>query len=162
MFKTFLLAATALLCAATVAAAQTTQNLAHQPPNGAGIGFLLTDGTVLYQGGSYSDWWKLTPDANGSYVNGTWSRQASLPAGTRLTRSLPAVLADGRLVIAGGEYNEGVFAFTDICAIYDPLANTWTEFPAPKNWGFIGDLASTVLPGGDFLVGRKFDKRMAR
>ena len=161
MFKKSLFAAASLVCLAGAAGAQTMQNLVNQPPDGAGLGFLLTDGTALFQGSSNSDWWKLTPDANGSYVNGTWSQQASLPSGYSPYAFASAVLADGRLVIAGGEYNEGSFAFTDLCAIYDPIANSWTEFAAPKGWGFIGDSPATVLPGGDFLVGRKFNELMA-
>ena len=161
MFRKSLLAAAALLCLAGGAAAQTTQNLVNQPPDGAGVGFLLTDGTALFQGNSNSDWWKLTPDVTGSYVNGTWSKQASLPAGYSPYAFASAVLADGRVVIAGGEYNQGSFAFTNLCAIYDPVANTWTEFPAPTGWGWIGDSPSSVLPNGDFLLGMKFTKAMA-
>src|SRR4029077_8577736 len=59
---------------------QTLQTLASQPPDGAGIGFLLTDGSVIFQGGNFSDWSKLTPDDSGSYLKGTWSQIASLPA----------------------------------------------------------------------------------
>jgi hypothetical protein len=64
-------------------------------------------------------------------------------------------------VIAGGEYNNGNFALTDLCAIYDPAANTWTEFAAPSGWGYIGDSPSAILPDGRFLLGRKLDKRIA-
>ena len=72
-----------------------------------------------------------------------------------------AVLADGRVVIAGGEYNNGQFAFTDLCAIFDPATDKWAKLAPPKGWGFIGDSPSTVLPDGRFLLGRKFDKRIA-
>jgi hypothetical protein len=72
-----------------------------------------------------------------------------------------AVLADGRLLITGGEYNNGVFAFTDLGAVYQPTTNTWTPLNPPKNWDFIGDSPSAVLPNGKFLLGRKFDKRIA-
>ena len=59
--------ATALLAMCGALSAQTLQNLKHQPPEGAGIGFLLTDGTALFQASSNeSDWWKLTPDNTGS------------------------------------------------------------------------------------------------
>ena len=79
--KKTLLAVVLLSALCSVAAAQTIQNLVHQPNNGAGVSYLMTDGTVLTQGGSDSDWWKLTPDNRGSYVNGTWTQVASLPAG---------------------------------------------------------------------------------
>jgi hypothetical protein len=72
-----------------------------------------------------------------------------------------AVLADGRLIIEGGEYNFGSFAFINLGAVYDPAKNTWTNQKPPKGWGFIGDSPSTVLPDGHFLLGSKFDKRIA-
>ena len=47
-------------------------------PNNDGIGtmLLMSDGTVMANGGqgfASKDWYKLTPDATGSYTNGTWS-----------------------------------------------------------------------------------------
>ena len=141
--------------------AQKLQNLVHQPPDGAGIGFLLTDGTAVFQGNSQSDWWKLTPDAFGSYVKGTWSQIASLPSGYVPLYFASAVLADGRLVIVGGEYNSLNFVLTNKAAIYDPAKNTWKPLGHPKGWGYIGDSPSVVLPDGKFMVGRKLDKRMA-
>ncbi len=156
-----LFAAVVFLLSAATLFSQSLQNLAHQPPDGAGIGFLLTDGTVLYQGGAESDWWKLTPDINGSYVNGTWARMASLPAGYVPDAFASAVLADGRLVITGGEYLNNNFTLTNLGAIYDPAKNTWTNLPAPSSWPFIGDSPSAVLPNGLFLVGNKLAKSMA-
>src|SRR6202142_3778986 len=147
-----------LLAAASVSLAQKLQTLVHQPPNGAGIGFLLTDGTVMFQGNSTTDWVKLTPDQSGSYVKGTWSNLASLPSGYSPLYFASAVLADGRLVISGGEYNFGVFAFTNLGAIYDPVANKWTSISHPKGWGFIGDSPSIVLPTGQWLLGEKMTK----
>ena len=96
MPRKILFAAVVFLLSVTTLFSQSLQNLVHQPPDGAGIGFLLTDGTVLYQGGAESDWWKLTPDINGSYVNGTWARMANLPAGYVPDAFASAVLADGR------------------------------------------------------------------
>ena len=65
----------------SLAPAQSLTNLVHQPPDGAIITMQMTDGTVLAQGGGETDWYKLTPDNKGSYVNGTWTKMASLPAG---------------------------------------------------------------------------------
>lgn len=151
----------ALLAMARVAKSQSVKSLVHQPPDGCIFGLLLTDGTVMVQGGSDSDWWKLTPDITGSYLNGTWTQLASLPAGYVPYAFASAVLADGRLLIEGGEYNEGGFSFTDKGEIYDPATDTWTAVSPPRGWGFIGDSPSTVLPSGEFLLGRKFDERMA-
>jgi hypothetical protein len=140
---------------------QTLQTLANQPPDGAGIGFLLTDGSVVFQGGNSSDWFELTPDNSGSYLKGTWSQIASLPAGYAPLYFASAILADGRLVIVGGEYNFGIFVLTNQGAIYDPVANSWTSLAPPAGWDYIGDSPSVVLPNGQFLVGRKLDTQMA-
>ncbi|HEY5049070.1 MAG TPA: hypothetical protein VII49_13730, partial [Rhizomicrobium sp.] len=143
------------------AAAQTVQTLKHQPPDGALITFQLTDGTVMVQGNNETDWYVLTPDNTGSYVNGTWKQVASLPSGYSPLYFASAVLADGRLVISGGEYNFDQFAFTNLGAIFDPVANKWTAIGHPKGWGFIGDSPSSVLPTGQFMVGEKFKKNVA-
>jgi hypothetical protein len=135
--------------------------LAHQPPDGALICFQLTDGAVLCQGFGESDWYKLTPDNTGSYVNGTWAKMANLPAGYVPDAFASAVLGDGRVVITGGEYLNGAFTLTNLGAIYDPKANTWSNLPAPASWKYIGDSPSVVLPNGQFLVGNKLDKSMA-
>jgi hypothetical protein len=152
--------ALSLLCA-SFSAAQTLKTLAHQPPNGAGIGFLLTDGTVIYQSNTPSDWYKLTPDNFGSYQQGTWTKVASLPAGYSPDAFASAVLADGRLVVVGGEYNFGSFALTNQGAIYDPNLNKWTSLTPPSFWPFIGDSPSVVLPNGKYLVGNKLVKQLA-
>jgi len=155
IFLTFL-----LLAVSGLSLGQTVQALKHQPPDGAGIAFLLTDGTVMAQGRGAS-WDLLTPDKSGSYVNGTWKQLASLPAGYAPSAFASAVLADGRLIIEGGEYNNGSFAFTNLGAVYDPVKNKWTAQKPPQGWGFIGDSPSAVLPNGHFLLGSKFDKRVA-
>ncbi|HKF02579.1 MAG TPA: hypothetical protein VKB49_09700 [Candidatus Sulfotelmatobacter sp.] len=161
MPRKFLLLAVVLVFSAANLFSQSIQNLVHQPPDGAGIGFLLTDGTVLYQGNAESDWWKLTPDINGSYLNGTWAKMANLPSGYVPDAFASAVLADGRVVIVGGEYLNGNFTLTNLGAIYDPAKNTWTNLPAPKAWPYIGDSPSVVLPNGLYLVGNKLAESMA-
>lgn len=143
------------------AVAQTIQRLAHQSPDGAGICFQLTDGSVMCQGGRESDWYKLTPDVTGSYVNGSWTRAANLPSGYVPDAFASAVLTDGRLVITGGEYLNNNFTLTNLGAIYDPKANTWTNLPAPASWKYIGDSPSIVLPNGNYMVGNKLAKSMA-
>src|SRR5437773_2363475 len=76
--------ATVMLGCTVIAGAQVSQGivstgtwqpLANQPTfltAGAVIPILLTDGSVMVQdNGNYlstNHWWKLTPDANGSYV----------------------------------------------------------------------------------------------
>ena len=162
MLKKLSLAVTVVLLAFTsVSLAQTLQTLVHQPPNGAYLPFLLTDGTVMCQGNNSATWSKLTPDSSGSYLNGTWSQLASLPSGYSPDDFASSVLADGRVVIVGGEYNFGSFTLTNLGAIYNPVANTWTSLPPPTGWDFIGDSPSAVVPDGKFLIGNKLDKRVA-
>jgi len=150
-----------LLALASLAPAQTLTNLVHPPPGGANLAFQLTDGTIMCQADRQQDWYKLTPDINGNYVNGIWSKLASLQAGYVPDAFTSAVLADGRLVIIGGEYNNGQFTLTNQGSVYDPIANTWTPLPPPPGWDFIGDSPGTVLPDGRFLVGRKLDMQVA-
>src|SRR5579885_2439196 len=124
----------------------------NAPPASVGAMLLLTDGRVLVHSepncngctGNYSNWWTLTPDNTGSYVNGTWKQVASLPPGYSPLYMAEAVMIDGRVVIEGGEYNFGSFAFTNLGAGYDPVANTWTMIDPPAGWGFIGDSPSAV------------------
>ena len=153
--------AAAFISAPGLASAQSVVQLKNQAPQGALVELQLTDGTVMVQGGNENTWFRLTPDNTGSYVNGTWTQLASLPSGYDPLYFASAVLADGRVVIAGGEYNFGSFAFTNLSAIYDPLKNAWTNLKHPKGWKNIGDSPSAVLPNGEFMVGQKFTKRVA-
>jgi len=143
--------------------AQTLVSLNHSMPGGAQITLQLTDGTVMAQSASDdAQWYKLTPDITGSYVNGSWTKMASLPSGYSPEAFASAVLADGRLLIEGGEYNPANnFALTNLGAIYDPLANTWTAVPAPKGFPYIGDSSSLVLPDGRYVLGEKLNTKMA-
>lgn len=160
--KSLLSVTTLLVAFSTFSPAQTLRSLTNQPPQGAGLGFLLTDGTLMFQGGgNESNWWKLTPDNFGHYVNGTWSQLASLPSGYSPDAFASAVLADGRVLIEGGEYNFGQFTLTNMGAIYDPTANTWTVVNPPSGWQYIGDSPSAVLPSGKFLMGQKITTNMA-
>jgi hypothetical protein len=90
-------------------------------PFNAGAMLQLTDGTVMVhdQGPKNSgsrNWWRLTPDINGSYLNGTWSKLAPLPDGYAPLYFACAVLADGRVIIEGGEYNNGQEVFSPTSA----------------------------------------------
>ncbi len=138
--------------------------ITHQPPVGMQMAFLMTDGTVLAQTYSASTWYRYTPDSTGGYSDGTWAQVATLPAGYGPTAFASAVLADGRLAISGGEYNtpgQYDLQLTNLGAVYDPIANTWTAIGHPKGWGWIGDSPASVLPDGRFLVGQKLTKQDA-
>src|SRR5579872_63767 len=143
--------------------AQSWQPLKHQPTFPSPFNaFLLTDGTIMVQDSDASDWWRLTPDLSGSYVNGTWTQLASLPSNYGPLYYASAVLADGRLMIQGGEYNlSQVPVETSLGAIYDPVKNTWTPVAPPRGWASVGDAVSVVLPNGTFLIGDIFGTSLA-
>jgi hypothetical protein len=114
---------------------------------------LLTDGTVMMHGLTQaSTWWRLTPDIHGDYATGTWTELAPMPTGYDPIFYASAVLADGRVVVFGGEYNEGADVETLLSALYDPLLDVWTPLESP-NWTFGGDAPSVVLPNGVFMIG---------
>jgi hypothetical protein len=120
---------------------------------------LLTDGTVMCQSSGTSHWWKLTPDATGSYLNGTWSALADGPNAPLYFAS--AVLRDGRVFVAGGEYNNNQEAELLAAEIYDPVGNAWTALGTPPGWTAIGDAASCALPDGRVMLGSLNDARCA-
>ena len=136
----------------TAADAQTWTPLVNQPAFSAGNPLLLTDGTVMAHNTCAPDWWRLTPDATGSYVNGTWTPIASMPAGYGPLYFSSAVLPDGRVIVEGGEYNFCHAVWTTLGAIYDPLANAWTPVSPPAGWKTIGDAQGVVLADGTFML----------
>jgi hypothetical protein len=116
---------------------------------------------------SAADFYMLTPDSNGDYSKGTWRKVASPPAGYSPWATNEVVLSDGRVLFIGGEYNHDQYqipfapsALTNMSAIYDPSADTWTMIPAPAGLDYIGDVATTALPDGRVIIGDKLFKRM--
>jgi hypothetical protein len=147
-----------LFAASQLAVGQAWVPLVNQPNASLGLGnpLLLTDGTVIAHEACGPHWWKLTPDQFGNYVNGTWKRIASLPSGYAPLYFGSAVLPDGRVMMAGGEYNSATPgncqpAWTNGAAIYDPKANKWTAVAPPATWTNIGDAQSVVLPNGTYM-----------
>jgi hypothetical protein len=126
--------------------------LTNAPPAQVATSFLLTDGTVLAQGVSTNRWYRLTPDANGSYANGTWATMANSVHAPLYYAS--GILRDGRLIVAGGEYDAGAMVWLLGAEMYDPVANTWTTLPVPAGWVRIGDAPGCVLPDGRFFLGQ--------
>jgi hypothetical protein len=117
------------------------------------VALQLTDGTIMVQQSNYSSWWRLRPGKFGSYNTGTWSPMPSMPAGYAPKGFASAVLPDGRVIIEGGEYNNGIKVDTNLGAIYDPFTNTWASVSPPAGWTKIGDAPSIVLPDGTFMLG---------
>ena len=149
--KPFAISLILLLTIATAAIAQTWVPLTN-PPNpflGLSSPLLLTDGTVILHVPCGRAWYKLTPDRQGSYVNGTWSQIASFPAGYGPLYFSSAVLPDGRVIAEGGEYNNSSGAncqdaWTNLGAIFDPKTAKWTSVAPPSGWSNIGDAASVI------------------
>ena len=187
-----LLVVTLLLATGLAASAQTWQPLLNPPPvpeiidpqynydlgpGGASYPILLTDGSVIIQNenGCCADGkiFQLTPDINGSYLNGTWTELATMPYVE--TAAAAAVLPDGRVIIEGGEFSgyEEYFTLTNQGAIYDPIADSWTSVPPPSFFvdlyppravfapNPIGDAASVVLPNGTFMLADKMSRQAA-
>ena len=163
-----------LVITTAMAAAQTWEPLTNQPSFNPGAMLLLTDGTVIMHSEpncltctstDYSSWYKLTPDINGSYVNGTWTQVASLPSGYAPLYFGSAVLPDGRLIVEGGEYNCASGScnavWTNQGALYDPLKNSWVLVQPPKGWTTIGDAQSVILPNGTYMQANCCTKQQA-
>ncbi|MGN6368023.1 MAG: hypothetical protein ACTHN5_07165 [Phycisphaerae bacterium] len=141
--------------------AATWTALTHPAPGQVTAMYLLPDGRVLAQGGpqQISNRWEiLTPDAQGHYVDGTWSSAASSNYARLFYSS--QILQDGRLFVAGSEYDENISsgppfnnptAVTKNAEIYNPLTNTWTMLPN-QNFGALFDCASEILPDGRVLM----------
>jgi len=154
--------------AASSAAAQSWQRVNNNPPVNIGTMLLLTDGTVIGhqeddQNGDVATnaWYKLTPDINGSYVNGTWSQIASMASNYGPLFFGSAVLKDGRVLVEGGEYNQYDGGFTNLGAIYDPVANTWTPVNPPSGWSAIGDASTVVLANGTLMLANAISRQQA-
>ena len=115
---------------------------------------LMMDGTVIASSSCTGTWYKLTPDIRGNYATGTWTKIASTPAGYAPRFFSSEVLPDGRVMTSGGEYNNTgtcTATWTNLAAIYDPYANTWSSVAAPSGWAQIGDSQSIILPNGTYM-----------
>jgi hypothetical protein len=132
------------------------QALKHAPPFDPGTMLLASDGTLLVHAeppsGATSAWYKLTPDSKGSYVNGTWSKLASMPGGYNPLYFASAILPNGQMIVEGGEYLGSAQTWTSKGAIYNPVTNTWRKVAAPAGWTNIGDAQGDVLSNGTFML----------
>jgi hypothetical protein len=136
--------------------------LAHQPSFSASTAFLLTDGRVLCNDApnyGSTHWWLFTPDANGSYRNGTWSKAANSNHDRLYFAS--GVFADGRVMLSGGEYSNSGGGWTNQTEIYDPVSNVWTAISPPPGWSSVGDAPNVITADGRFFIGSIFDTRTA-
>jgi hypothetical protein len=134
--------------------------LVNPPPFGTpGTMLLESNGTVLVHDepdnnttGGTNAWWQLTPDAQGSYVDGTWTQIASMPASYTPLYFASAILPDGRMIVEGGEYIGENAVWSNQGAVYNPVTNSWASVAPPPGWTNIGDAASDVLANGTFML----------
>jgi hypothetical protein len=152
----------------------TWTSLTNQPAKALDTCELLTDGTVMCHEGATAHWHRLSPDLQGSYVNGTWDSSpiADMPNATFDAGSAgsctncpyapvyfsSAVLADGRVVVVGGEFfvapdGANLLVWTNLGFLYDPVDNAWSgPFKGGFGSGSVGDTMGTVLQDGGFIV----------
>ncbi len=125
--------------------------------------FLLTNGKVMASTSNHqgaNQWWILSPDASGSYVNGTWAQAAS-PVNYNPVTFNGAILHSGNLLVVGGEMNytdSGVSSEnTNMSELYNVTTNTWTEISPPAggqgDWAEIGSPPFIELADGRVMIG---------
>lgn len=145
-----------LLALPGIGSAQKWQSMKHPPAFQTDTSMQLTDGTVMVHEYLTPNWWRLTPDNTGSYLNGTWSKLGAMPSNYGPLYFASAVLVDGRVIVEGGEYNCCGGSEVSLGAIYDPVKDKWTNVNPPSGWNDIGDSPGIVLPNGIFMLGQNF------
>ncbi len=115
---------------------------------------LESNGTVLVHDepdnnvtGGTNQWWKLTPGPKGSYINGTWSKIASMPTSYTPLYFASAILPDGRMIVEGGEYIGENAVWSNKGAIYNPVTNSWRSVhrhQAGRAWETPGAMSWTT------------------
>jgi hypothetical protein len=130
--------------------------LNHAAPFSPGTMLLGSDGTVYVHSeppaGGTANWWKLIPNAKGSYVDGTWSEMPPMPGGYDPLYFSSAILPDGHMIVEGGEYLGGNPVWTKKGAEYNPLTNSWKRIKPPPGWTNIGDAQGDVLANGTYML----------
>jgi len=138
------------------------KSLKNKPAFDIDAMLLLTDGSIMCHEYQTVKWHKLVPDDESDYANGTWHPISPMPSNAPLGQGGPsnaplyfasAVLRDGTVFCAGGEYNASAQVDMLTAELYDPVTDVWTPIATPVGWTNIGDAASCVLPDGRLLLG---------
>ncbi|MGH6835062.1 MAG: choice-of-anchor D domain-containing protein [Methylocella sp.] len=152
--------------------AGTWADLSKQPGASVDTMLLLTDGTVIAHQSDSPNWHQLNPNASGSYTNGKWTALQPMPPNNAIPAFAggptygplffgSAVLGDGTVLIAGGEYNTGISADVAAATRYDPVTSAWTNLATPSGWTNVGDVPLCVLADGSVLLGNINDSQTA-
>jgi hypothetical protein len=182
LFGSLVASAVSVLAPQAAAATGTWTPLHTQPPKAVDTCELVTDGSVMCHEAGTAHWHRLSPDSQGNYVSGPWDSppiadmpNVSIDAGSTGSCSncpyaplyfASAVLADGRVVVVGGEYfftpgGQALLIWSNVGFVYDPVGNTWS---GPLTGGFgqgsVGDAMGTVLADGRFVLQDIANKNM--
>lgn len=125
--------------------------------------YLLPNAKVLAQvreTETRTSWWLLSPDNNGDYSSGTWSKISSPSPDYNPSAMNGAVLHNGNIMIVGGEFNwtsSGDYEEnTNRSFIYDVANSSWTPVAPPNNgegyWSKIGAPPFAALADGRVLM----------
>ena len=162
VFRSLGIAVLALLACYSIASAQepftagTWTKTTKNPASAVAHAVLLTDGSVLVNSFFFSThtdtWYRLVPDSTGSYINGKWVNAGALPSGYNPLYFASSVLPSGKVVVIGGEYNNGSAVWTTQGAVYTPSTNTWATIASPTGWSTVGDAQSIILPNGKMML----------
>jgi hypothetical protein len=132
-------------------------------PGLVGVALVLSDASILAQRGpGYNNWFRLSPDSQGHYANGSWTANSGLNMADIRQFFASDVLPNGKVLVVGGEY--GAPGSGQKAELYDPGANQWTPLSVPAglvstnlfapngyNGGF-ADAPSIVLSDGTVLI----------
>jgi hypothetical protein len=119
--------------------------LTNPPPGKIAALLLLTDGSVIANETGTKRWFRLSPDASGGYVRGTWSFIADMQD-THVNFGA-TVLRSGHAFVAGGEMGTG----GNTIEIYDPIHDQWL-FVSGAGLADIGDAPASVIADGRVLL----------
>src|SRR6266436_3002133 len=147
------------------------------PTQGGQALMLLSNGEMMEAGNNQpnpvsavnTNWYRLTPDSSGNYVNGSWGSRSTM--NTQRLYFPSQMLQDARVFAIGGEF--GIPSdFVNAPEIYNAVTNTWTSVaiaPTPLTQAGqslagtppfpvsqFGDDPIEILPNGDILAGYIF------
>ena len=108
---------------------------------------LLTNGQVLVMGGTTVDFDGVTVTSAELYnpATGAWTATGSMLQSRE--RHTATVLQNGQVLVAGGDYYDGVNAgFLTECELYDPTLGTWSA-TASMSTARYGARAALLLDG---------------